>query len=84
MGVLRNFLKKRSRNRKGGITEEGKLVLSKALKLGMTQPIVHEFPETCDPITFYFVKKTHFLILAGSAYLVSNYSHSKGTLIRLY
>ena len=29
----------------------------------------HEIHETCDSVTFYFMKKTHFLILAGSEFL---------------
>ena len=29
---------------------------------------LHEFHETCHSFTFYFMKKTHFVILAGSPF----------------
>ena len=30
--------------------------------------VSHEFHETCHSVTFYFMKKTNFLILAGGAF----------------
>ena len=33
-----------------------------------SSPGVHEFHETCDSVTFHFMKKTYFLVVAGSAF----------------